>query len=122
MTDIAKMIEQYAFTTLWASGEDDDGTRLDDDYDTGDFSAEATKQMEGDCEQFVQYAENLIEQLPDSYSEVDLGHDFLLTRNGHGAGFWDRGLGDLGDKLTEAAQTFGSQDVYAGDDGKLYLM
>ena len=36
------------------------------------------------------------------------GHDFWLTRNGHGAGFWDRGLGELGDRLSEAARIYGS--------------
>jgi hypothetical protein len=27
------------------------------------------------------------------------GIDFWLTRNRHGAGYWDRGLGITGDKL-----------------------
>ncbi len=39
------------------------------------------------------------------------GHDFLLTRNGHGAGFWDRGLGEVGDRLSEAAKVYGSQSI-----------
>ena len=36
-----------------------------------------------------------------------MGHDLWLTRNGHGAGFWDRKEleeGDLGDKLTAIAK------------------
>lgn len=36
-----------------------------------------------------------------------VGHDFWLTRNHHGAGFWDRGLGELGDRLTKAAHAYG---------------
>lgn len=48
------------------------------------------------------------------------GHDFWLTRCGHGAGFWDRGLGDIGCKLTEAASVYGSVDLYIGDDGLIY--
>lgn len=36
-----------------------------------------------------------------------LGHDFLLSRNGHGAGFWDRGLSHLGEWLHEEAKTHG---------------
>lgn len=40
-------------------------------------------------------------------SPEQIGHDFILTRNGHGAGFWDRGLGEIGDRLTEWAKTFG---------------
>lgn len=48
-----------------------------------------------------------------------MGHDLWLTQNGHGAGFWDRGLGEVGERLTDAAKAYGSADVYllrvAGD-------
>jgi hypothetical protein len=49
------------------------------------------------------------------------GHDFYLTREGHGAGFWDRGLGELGDYLTKIAKWSGAAsdlDDYA-DTGVL---
>lgn len=49
------------------------------------------------------------------------GHDFFLTRNRHGTGFWDRGLGDLGTKLSEAAYTYGEQNVYLYSDGFLHV-
>ena len=49
-----------------------------------------------------------------------IGHDFWLTRNHHGAGFWDRGLGEIGEKLTEVAQIYPEIDLYIGDDGNLY--
>ena len=49
-----------------------------------------------------------------------LGHDLWLTRNYHGAGFWDRGLGEIGDKLTELAHSYGGVTLYIGDDGKIY--
>lgn len=48
------------------------------------------------------------------------GHDFWLTRNGHGAGFWDRGLGDLGTRLAMSARAYGSQTLMLGHDGKIY--
>lgn len=49
------------------------------------------------------------------------GHDFWLTRNGHGAGFWDRGLGKLGTQLTELCKPYGSTYAYLGDDGLGYI-
>jgi hypothetical protein len=49
-----------------------------------------------------------------------IGHDFMLTRNGHGAGFWDRGLGDLGDRLSAACEPYGSLSVEADEHGTLY--
>ena len=48
------------------------------------------------------------------------GFDFWLTRARHGAGFWDRGLGAVGDKLTKAAHVYGSVDLYA-HEGKVHL-
>jgi hypothetical protein len=66
------------------------------------------------------------------YSEERAGHDYWLTRNGHGAGFWDReeltGIivgarneTNVGDVLSDRCR---HRDVslYAGDDGKLYIM
>jgi len=34
------------------------------------------------------------------------GHDIILTANHHGAGFWDRGLGEAGEALTEATHDY----------------
>lgn len=51
---------------------------------------------------------------------AQVGHDFWLSRNGHGAGFFDRGLGGLGDRLQKAARVYGTCDTYVGDDGWIY--
>lgn len=49
-------------------------------------------------------------------------HDFILTRNHHGAGFWD---GDWhapwGDKLTTLAHSFPSIEVYLDDNNILQM-
>jgi hypothetical protein len=48
-------------------------------------------------------------------------HDFWLTRNGHGAGFWDGDYEEeLGEKLTAICKKMGSIDLYVGDDNKIY--
>lgn len=78
-----------------------------------------------DCCDFLAYCEK--EGLLTEYSQQPgrtwdaFGIDFWLTRNGHGAGFWDRGLNELGDKLAAACKTFSSVDVYVGDDGLIYF-
>jgi hypothetical protein len=51
----------------------------------------------------------------------DLGHNLLLSRNGGGSGFWDRGRGALGDRLHAAANALGEMSLYVGDDGALYV-
>lgn len=54
-----------------------------------------------------------------AWTAEGLGHDLALTREGHGAGFWDRGRGDAGDALTRAAKTFRGEGLiaYVDDDG-----
>lgn len=50
-------------------------------------------------------------------------HDFWLTRNGHGAGFWDGAWTEpVATELTDAAHAFGSCDLDLGDDGKIYAI
>ena len=46
-----------------------------------------------------------------------IGHDLWLTANSHGAGFWDRGAGPIGDELTAAAHPYGDGTVYVFTDG-----
>jgi hypothetical protein len=53
---------------------------------------------------------------------AQVGHDLWLTRNRHGAGFWDRGLGERGLALTEAAHAYGECYLYVGDNGWVYAM
>lgn len=54
-------------------------------------------------------------------TDSQIGHDFWLTRNHHGAGFWDRGIDEIGERLTEAAQIYPEVNLYIGDDGNLYF-
>jgi hypothetical protein len=51
-----------------------------------------------------------------------VGGDFWLTRNRHGAGFWDRGLGARGDRLTDDAHAYGEASVYVDDAGTAHVI
>ena len=52
---------------------------------------------------------------------VKNGHDFWLTRNRAGAGFWDRGYDkQAGESLSNAAMKFPEINLYIGDDGLIY--
>lgn len=44
------------------------------------------------------------------------GHDFYLSRNGHGTGFRDRGREDVWDALDKAAHEFGEGELYYWPD------
>lgn len=87
-----------------------------------ELSEEALNLVKTECEDFQKNPDlaRCYEEFP-WYGPDRAGHDFWLTRNHHGAGFWDRGLGGLGTKLTQAAQAYGGCDAYRGDDGKVYI-
>lgn len=101
-------------------GADNGGSPLDENYDADDLAPVTLARMRNDCADFLELCgeEGLLAVYP--HGEEQLGHDFWLTRNGHGAGFWDRGDEELGDELAKWARSFGSCDLYVGDDGKVH--
>lgn len=89
-----------------------------------ELSQSAKEQALLDCARFLFLAEGTIQELKNSgvHDWKQLGHDFWLTRNRHGVGFWDRGNGAFGDQLTKICNdNFKSVDVYRGDDGFIYF-
>lgn len=115
--NIDTITRHYAICALWSStGEDQEP--LDDTYGVDDISPETMQAMREDVASFVESNRELLEQ--SEQSEEQIGHDFWLTRNHHGAGFWDRGLGAVGDALTKASHVYGSVDLYVGDDGQVW--
>ncbi len=120
---LADFIGAYIEAMLWSSTGDDEKP-LDAKYSENDFADETRVKIETDCEKFVSDNWGLLKQADDCGEDAaHAGHDFWLTRCGHGAGFFDRDLDEdnLGDKLTEASDKFGNLDPYVGDDGKLYF-
>lgn len=73
------------------------------------WSADAVKRMQRDCKAFMR--ENAAALA--TYCEVtgrdmaSAGHDFFLTREGHGTGFWDRGDHEVLTRLTAASEGYG---------------
>lgn len=106
-------LQAYMRCALWSTtGED--GEPLDASYDSDDIAAATRDAMAQELDDFM--VANATKLLTSGLTSSQVGHDFWLTRNGHGAGFWDRGLGRLGQEISEAAKTHGSRDLYVGDD------
>lgn len=115
---LSKFELSYIETALWSS-IDDDGTPMDEKYSIDDFSDETIDRIRTDCTEF----QNQVGELTDDLSDSQVAHDFWLTRNRHGAGFWDGDYEkDTGEKLTKLSHKFGECGLYVGDDGKLYIM
>jgi hypothetical protein len=110
-------LQAYIFAAIWST-IDDNGEPLDVNYSANDLAPEALKRMEKDCNDFQKANADTLQA--SGLSDEQAGHDFWLTRNGHGTGFWDRGIGENGEKLTEAADAYGECNLYVGDDGKIY--
>lgn len=78
------------------------------------LSEEIKQEAREDVEQFLGMVSPYFKFWPNAaeLTAEQIGHDFSLTRNGHGAGFWDRGLGELGDWLSRVAKSMGSSSLY----------
>ena len=117
----------YVECALWSTTDESTpagGEPMDDNYSLNDIETDTLTKMAEDCT-----ASRL--RMPMIWRPITIpagapaelgGHDFWLTRNHHGAGFWDRDhLDELArDRLTDAANKFRDFDLYVGDDGKIY--
>lgn len=108
---LGKAYVQYVETLLWSDqwySEDGETTiPLDDLFVPQDIKPEDHKTLKAELRDFCEGSwDDLFDMEPEQ-----AGHDFALTRNGHGAGFWDRGLGAQGDRLTEACRPYGEQSL-----------
>lgn len=111
-------LASYIRTALWSTS-DEYGEPLDASCTPDDLSPETLSQMEKDCEDFRDQASHVIASLEHPLSQI--AHDFWLTRNRHGAGFWDSDYPEPQAKqLTEIARGFGSFDLFVGEDGNIH--
>ena len=131
-TQLDTMVRHALFAAIW-TGTDDNGDPLDDHCGVDDFHPAAVARMRADCAAFLASARALVGAIPADYAShpdcgndapvhAMVGHDFWLTRNGHGVGFWARDLpGTLGDELSALAHVAGELDVYIGSDARLHF-
>lgn len=105
--------EAYLVCAIWAGGEDGNL----DEFSIHDFTEAALKDAAADCAKFQEQNAAVLAAAyeMEGFDESSAGHDFFLTRCGHGAGFWDRDLGEAGEALTKSARDFG--EAYISEDG-----
>ena len=112
----------YIEAALWSSTDDSDRPLDSGDYE---LAPETLAKMEADCAQFQKENVHLITDENCHYKACPVleyaGHDFWLTRCGHGCGFWDGDWKEpAASQLTTASKAFGDIDLYIGDDGLIY--
>ena len=112
------------------SGEEEmGGEQLDKKYTIDDFELGTLERMVKDCKSFYDKYSELYHKA--GWADNRAAHDFWLTRNGHGAGFWSREIDELDPELygnmtddqfeevkevlTKAAKSYGEYNLYIGD-------
>ena len=135
---LGDVVEGYLKSAIWSStyrgedpehediGEDDDTSFLQLGYGTDDFTTEAISETKKTIKdllavirknaalhiELAAYAEKYGNDFPGQF-----GHHLWLSRNGHGAGFFD----DDADLLQEEARKLGGIEPYATADGEIIL-
>jgi hypothetical protein len=129
--DIDAMVTGYLECQLWAQRDhyqDEDGNSpmLDENYSINDVSADYIESVRDELAALVtehplavRMYLNARERNGYDCNEL-FGYDYYLTREHHGAGFWDRGLGDLGEYLTKISHWAGAAtDLWDNGNGEL---
>lgn len=111
---IKTMVDAYLEAALFSTTGDDDQP-LDKKHSLKSFTKEAVEKATFDCQRFLLAIEMPARRTFGEYAALDysrLGHDFWLTRNRHGAGFWD---GDWPEpfaaEATKISHSFGEVDI-----------
>jgi hypothetical protein len=122
-----QILNSYIEAALWSS-VDDEGVPLDKNYKAEDIDPLTKLHMLRDVNQAVTLADAFVPGWREYWDNDHFGYDFWLTRCGHGSGFWSRAPthpseeGEIGEKLSTIARSFGSVDLYVGDDGVIYAL
>lgn len=127
-SDFAEFVAGYIECALWSSSDESDesgGEPLDSNYTWEDIHPDTLDKMKRECAKFLKANRHLISDDVCKYKGCPVmefaGHDFWLTRNGHGCGFWDGDWDEsVESELTRSANKFGTADLYIGDDGKIH--
>ena len=114
-------VNAYIRTLLWSgSYVTETGDSFEDaGFTAADLSPDTVLAIRGDCGLFLALA-----SLADELTDDELGragHDFCLTRNEEGAGFWDGDWDERDPKgsLDAVAKLFRPMGLYEGDDGEV---
>lgn len=133
-SDIRLAIHAYLVCALWSSHDwrseeespdynPDAGENMDDSFSPEDIESASYVQARKDFFYFLrQCAEAGIDLEKVSPDITQHAHDLWLTRNHHGAGFWDRGYPKaIGDKLTDIAHGMGECSAVAISDSQFII-
>jgi hypothetical protein len=110
---IATVLHHYLHAALW--------TAELDNRDIDEISPPSIKRARQDVKEFLAKAKPLLKKHKIVITDEQMGHDFWLSRNGHGAGFFDKDLGGIEDELQKLAKGFKEINVFGEDADKIII-
>jgi len=109
-----EFVAAYIACALWCGVTDRHGNPVTNARKS-QLLPSARETLRKDAEEFFRNHAGLVSGNPDR-----AGQDFWLTRNRHGAGFWDGAWPQAAaQELTKAAHAYGEQSLYTTDRGKI---
>lgn len=129
--ELLEILKGYLEAALWTEEEQltaeyESMFDYSEDIDLGSLSVDdlddnSKIQAYIDIKKFIDLAgEQAISEALDDNGTFQLGMDIWLTRNGHGAGFFDHSY-QFENQLTNSGKQLKGVDLYLGDDLKLYF-
>lgn len=130
-SDFTTFFSAYITAALWSSQDEDYNAANDrasdqnlEDFSVDDFTPEALEELRAHAFSFWCRMWYYLDSEKD-FSRTDdkagsAGHDFWLTSQGHGAGFWDGDWPKYGDMFTRLSKCYPSEiNITVDGDGKL---
>jgi len=103
-----EFFDQYIHTFIWADKPEDDERGYAEIMES--LSADRQAILMAHAMSFFSRCWYYVEHEDPKKTFKDLGHDFFLTHQGHGAGFWDGDWPIYGDNLTDLAKCYPELD------------
>lgn len=127
-SDFPAFLQGYLTAALWSSTISDpedaktekDGDPFDRHFSTDDFDPEALEDLTTHARSFwlrMWFYIDAEKESPHGRTPESAGHDFWLTQNRHGAGFWDGDWPTYGDQFTKLAHCYPELSLYVTEDG-----
>lgn len=138
MSEFSEFLRGFLVAILFAEcdlnreDENDDTSLQDEGFTPEDFTDDARAALRAEALAFywrnrrtlraayaAQPAHGAHGYGENAYTPERAGHDLYFTSAGHGVGYWDRGLGDIGRALSDACPGYREFCAYVNDAGRV---
>jgi len=123
VNELNEVVKHFCTAALFTEVDELDNP-LGDNYSVESIAPESMRCITANIAQWLVDNKALTDQLTDTFGANLIGYNLWLTSQGHGVGFGDRDLDELGDQLTRVCEyrhDLFSNGLYVGDDGQLYF-